>query len=155
MADRGVSLLELLIILVILSIAAALVIPDFSSLLELYNVKKAARQLVTDLQFAKMRAVAEGVDYRVSFVSGDNPSYTVEKNVGAGAWSVIDIIRDLGDPGNPYYAKHVSVSTQSEPLRVIFSPLGSASPAASIIFHSPTHRFKTVRVILTGRIRLE
>lgn len=130
-------------------------VPSFSRLIESYNVKKAARQLATDLQFAKMRAVAEGVDHRVILIPGDRPRYTVERDTGGGAWTAVDITRNLGDPANPHYAKNVTMDTGANPLKVVFSPLGSASPAASVIVGSPTNQSKTVRIILTGRIRIE
>lgn len=154
MADRGFSLLELLVALVIISIAAAIAAPGFSRLIEAYVVKTAARQLVTDFQSAKMRAVAEGVDHRVSFVSGIAPQYVVERNT-AGAWQPIDIVRNLADPKNPYYAKGITLSTSAHPLRVVFSPLGSASPAATVTFRSKGDQIKKVFIVLTGRIRVE
>jgi prepilin-type N-terminal cleavage/methylation domain-containing protein len=153
-ADRGLSLLELLVVLIILSITAAIVAPNFSHVVELYNVRKAARQLLTDLQLAKMRAVAEGVDHRVNFVAGDAPRYTVERNSG-GTWTTIDIVRNLADPANPYYARGIGMDTSATSLRVVFSPLGSVNPPASITFRSPTNQSKTVKVIFTGRIRIE
>lgn len=155
MADRGFSLLEFLIVVIILCIAATMAAPNFSRLIELYTVRKAARQLVSDLQFTKMRAVAEGTDHRVSFVSGGTPRYVVERDSGGGAWVTIDIVRDLADPANPYYSKGISMNTATNPLRIVFSPLGSVNPAASIIFCSSSNQSKTVRIILTGRIRIE
>lgn len=154
MADRGFSLLELLVVLVIISVAAAIAAPNFSRFMERYEVRKAARQLMTDLQSAKMRAVAEGADHRVSFISGKAPQYVIERNT-AGAWQTVDIVRNLADATNPYHAKGITVSTSAHPLRVVFSPLGSANPAASIIFRSKNDQTMTVFVILTGRIRIE
>lgn len=155
MADKGFSLLELLVVLVLISIAAGLVAPNFSLLTELYYLRKASRQLVTDLQSAKMRAVAEGVGHRVSFVAGKAPQYVIERGNNNGSWTTIDIVRNLADAGNPYHAKDIRISTSPATLRILFSPLGTASPAASIIFHSKSDRTRTVFVILTGRIRIE
>lgn len=155
MADkRAFSLLELLVVLVIIGIAAAIAVPNYSRLIELYNVRKSARQLVTDLQSAKMRSVAEGVNHRVSFVSGSAPRYVIERSSGA-SWTTVDIVRDLSANGNPYYTKGISISTSANPLRIVFSPLGSVSPAASVTFHSKSNHTKTVFIILTGRIRIE
>ena len=68
---------------------------------------------------------------------------------------MVDMVRDLSAKGNPYYAKGISMSTSANPLKVVFSPLGSVSPAASVIFRSNSNQTKKVFIILTGRIRIE
>jgi len=153
-ADRGLSLLELLVVLVIIGIAGAIAAPNYSRLIERYNLRKASRQLVTDLQCAKMRAVSEGISHRVGFRSGSAPQYVIERK-SDGAWTMVDIERNLADKDNPYCAGGISMSTSANPLRVVFSPLGSASPAASVTFRTKSDQTKTVYVILTGRIRIE
>ena len=153
-APRGLSLLELLVVLVIIAIGVTLAVPNFSYWIEKYTIWKAARQLVTDLQLAKMRAVSQGLQHRVYFDSGTR-SYRIEQGNaphGSTMWSQIGSIRALSDPQNPHYAKGVTMATNFANNAVIFSTKGTASPAGTVTLTSPNYA-RHVTVILTGRVR--
>jgi Tfp pilus assembly protein FimT len=141
---------------VILGILAAVAAPNVSSWIENYTIRTAGRQLVTDLQLAKMKAVSQGVQHRVSFdVAGK--SYIIEKgdsSSGSTTWVQVDSTRALASEQNPYYARGVSIATNLASDRVIFSPVGNASPAGTITL-STTNYTRLVRVVLTGRVRIE
>ncbi len=153
-SDRGLSLLELLVVLVILAICVAVALPNVSGWIEKYRVSKAARQLVTDLQHARMRAVSHGLQHRVSF-NIPKKTYAIEEgnaSNGSNAWVTIGSTRALADPRNPHYARGVSLSTNFTHNAVIFSTRGTASPAGTITLTTPRYK-RQVSVILTGRIR--
>jgi type II secretion system protein H len=155
-AQQGLTLIEVLVAVVIIGIAAALAAPNFSSWIENYSIRTAGRQLVSDLQLAKMKAVSHGVQHRVSFnVAGK--SYTIEQgdsSSGSTTWVQVDATRALANEQNPYYAKGISIGTNFASDRVIFSPVGTASPAGTVTL-STTNYTRLVRVVLTGRVRIE
>jgi prepilin-type N-terminal cleavage/methylation domain-containing protein len=167
--SRGLTLIEILVALVIIGILATLAAPSFTAWLERSTVKKTARQLVTDLQFAKMKAVAEGVQYRVSF-NNTNGSYVVQRGNAAtdsGSWTTIGIERGLADKTNPYYAKGVTMKQNYPGAAVVFSPVGSsgmgtvklstgACADGTVVCQTSPSRAceKCVRTILTGRVAL-
>jgi Tfp pilus assembly protein FimT len=152
--SSGLSLLELLVVLILLAISVTLALPNISSWVEKYRVWNAARQLVTDLQHARMRAVSHGLQHRVSFDAKER-SYRIEQgnaSRGSTTWFQIGIARSLSDPENPHYAKGVALSTSFPDNVVVFSTRGTASPAGTVSLTTPTHT-RHVTVILTGRIR--
>ncbi|HME45939.1 MAG TPA: GspH/FimT family protein [Syntrophorhabdales bacterium] len=152
--SRGLSLLELLVVLVILAIGVTVAVPNLSLWIEKYTMWKARRQLVTDLQLAKMRAVSQGVQHRVSFDTA-TASYKIEQGDaarGSAAWSQIGITRALSDPQNPHHANGVALATNLANNAVIFSTKGTASPAGTVTLRS-TNYTGHVTVILAGRIR--
>ena len=140
--------------MVILAIGVTLAVPNLSRLIENYTVRKACRQLVTDLQLAKMRAVSQGLQHRVSFDAADK-SYKIEQGNatrGSTAWNQVGVTRALSDPQNPHYAKGVALATNFANDAVIFSAKGTASPAGTVTLKTTTYT-RQVTVILTGRIR--
>ena len=154
--EKGFSLPELLVVVSILAVAVSIAIPNVVRWLEDYRLKGTSRQLVTDLQNAKMKAVAGKVQYRVAFESGNN-RYKIEQGnnpIGSTAWAQLGIYRGLSDSSNAYYAKAVTLSENFPAHTVMFSPTGQASPAGTVTFNSP-HLTTNVTVTLTGRIRIE
>ena len=153
--EKGFSFPELLVVVSILAVAVSIAIPNVVRWLEDYRLKGTSRQLVTDLQNAKMRAVAGKVQYRVAFESGNN-RYKIEQGnspTGSTAWAQLGIYRNLSDSSNAYYSNGVTLSENFPSHTVIFSPTGQASPAGTVTFNSP-HLTTSVTVTLTGRIRI-
>ena len=159
MGNKGVTLVELIVVIVIAGILAGLALPSLNGWIDGLKVKKVARQIVTDLQLAKAKAVSEGVQYRVHFDTA-SARYSIQKgNLSSGSttWTLAGIVRELSNAANPYFAKNVAISNtfpSSCPDCVVFSPSGSASPAGRVTCTS-SGREKNVYVILTGRVRVD
>jgi len=86
--DAGFTLMELLLVIVIMAILAAIAIPGFSGWLPDYRLRQAARALYSNLQRAKMNAIKSNSEWRVYFDSNVNPGrYFLCSGPGAnGAW---------------------------------------------------------------------
>jgi type IV fimbrial biogenesis protein FimT len=73
----GFTLMQLVLVMVLLAILAAVSIPNFLSWLPKYRLKSAARDLYSNLQLAKMSAVRANQKCRVEYFK--NPDrYTVD-----------------------------------------------------------------------------
>ncbi len=163
--DKGLSLIEVLVVVVILGITSAFAVPSFSAWIEKYRVKKAARQLATDLQFAKMKSIAEKVEYKIVFDSA-NKAYTIQRGdlpAASTSWTTVSIARQLADSTNPYYSKSVSLHCTDSTVTV--TPTGSSSMATIKLSTGSCADGTTdcqarscekcVRTILSGRVRVE
>lgn len=67
MNKRGVTLIELIVVMVIIGIAAALLTPNIGAWLPNYRLRSATREIVSTMRMAQMKAVSTNMSYRVSF----------------------------------------------------------------------------------------
>jgi type IV fimbrial biogenesis protein FimT len=63
----GFTFIELLVVFIVLAALAAAAIPSFAVWMPNYRVKKAARDLYSDMQLAKLGAIKENVSWRIVF----------------------------------------------------------------------------------------
>lgn len=83
--NRGVTLVELAIVLVIIAIMAGLLVPNIGAWLPNYRLRGAARDIVSVMRMAQMRAVSTNSRYRVNFdVAGNN--YILQYQTTSGLW---------------------------------------------------------------------
>lgn len=85
MNRRGVTLLELIIVMVIIAIGATLLAPGIGTWIPIYRLKGATRDVVSTLRTAQMKAISINTDYQVRFPNAT--SYILEYQTTAG-WVV-------------------------------------------------------------------
>ena len=153
---EGFSLIELLIVLFILAIIAAVASPNVSQWLERNRLKTTCRQLTSDLQFAKMKAVAEKTQCAVVFDTANN-LYRIQKwdtTLATPAWVTLGADRNLSDSANASYAKGVTMSQNFVNNTVIFTPTGQTSSLGGTATFTTASYTMSVIVAATGRVRI-
>ncbi len=87
MNKKGVTLLELLIVMVIIAIAAGFIVPNIGAWLPNYRLRGTARDIVSTMRTAQMKAISTNLQYRINLNPADvgANSYRLERNTG-GIW---------------------------------------------------------------------
>ena len=81
MNKKGVTLLELIIVMVIIAIGATLMVPAIGSWIPHYRLRSATRDIVSTMRTAQMKAISTNTDHRVSFNTA-NRSYLIQRRDG-------------------------------------------------------------------------
>ena len=77
--QSGFTLIELIVIIAIVGVFAAIAVPNFLSYMPKYRLNGAARQVMGDLMAARMKAVKENTTVTVAWVSNRKYSISTEE----------------------------------------------------------------------------
>jgi prepilin-type N-terminal cleavage/methylation domain-containing protein len=76
---KGFTLAELMIVIALIAIMSSIASFSWMRYVNNANLQTAARELQSDMANAKQRAVAEGVNYRITITAGTPGNYTIEQ----------------------------------------------------------------------------
>jgi prepilin-type N-terminal cleavage/methylation domain-containing protein len=155
-AQRGLSLPELLIALAMLGMLAGVAWLQMSPLLAGARLDRGARQLATDLQLVRMKAIAHNTRFRVIFQTGTS-DYLIERE-SAGGWQrhllhshVVGAVVAAGvtlPPG-------VTIAAANSAGDVVFVPRGHVDGGITITLGAAgAGASRRVIVNLAGRVRI-
>ena len=151
MNRKGITLIELIIVLVIIAIGAALMVPNFGAWMPHYRLRSAARDLVSVMRVAQMKAVSNNLPYGVAFDPGTQ-QFQLHRTTGG--MPPDGPLNDL-----PTGVTFNSVSFPVDPTLnkpfVGFLPDSTASADGTITLINNKNTQKSIQVSKsTGRIRI-
>ncbi|MCF6149502.1 MAG: prepilin-type N-terminal cleavage/methylation domain-containing protein [Candidatus Kuenenia sp.] len=144
--QKGFSVIELMVTLIIISIIAGISVSVYLNMKPQLRLNGAARQVMGDLANARMKAISQNNEYKIFFV--DNHQYQIlDDNDNDGT---IDSGEEVTtrDIQTEYYD-----TTFSATANPIFHPRGNAAPSTSITLTNPAGE-KTITVSIAGRIKI-
>ena len=151
---RGFSLVELIVTLVVLAVLAAVAAPSVTRWLAKYETEAAARQLMSDLETARMLTVTQNTPYRIYFNQAGNQYWMQSQNPATLAWANAGSARQLSTSGNIAYEQGVALSFAAQGDQTIaFTPTGTA-PGGITAFLTSAYWQSNVVVANTGRVSL-
>ena len=110
---EGFSLVELMVVIALLGILAAISVPNLLKNLPEKRLKGAARNVYADMQKARLQAVKENRDIAVRFDTGDQFYYIDDDQDGESGyktWESDELKKDLADYGGVEFG-HAATTT--------------------------------------------
>ena len=153
MNRRGVTLIELVTVMVIIGILAALSIPGFGTWMAHYRLRTAARDVVNAMRTAQMRAVSFNMRYGVAFDSA-NKQFQLYRD--SGGLQVEGALNAL--PKGVTYNAITGLPTDGPgglPF-ISFFPNSTASAGGSITLRNSKGKDTTVQIsAASGRVTIQ
>jgi prepilin-type N-terminal cleavage/methylation domain-containing protein len=127
--QRGFSLIEMLSVVLIVAVMAAVAFPNIMGYLKNYKIKGAAQLVAGELQAARSRAIMSNTNQGVSFVVVDRESYRfVSEDVEATSPERLSGLKKL--PSGILFVENTALADRGATLR--FQRLGGfCNPAAT------------------------
>jgi prepilin-type N-terminal cleavage/methylation domain-containing protein len=142
--QAGFSLIEFVAAIGVVAILAAVALPDLFASLRGLRLSDGARQLASDLQLARMKAISQHTKYRVSFGSYPATTYSLEKHNGA-AFAV---------ESGPFTLPEGITVTAVSPSVSEFQSGGTVNTTSTITLSNGSAS-KQIQVNLVGRVKIQ
>jgi prepilin-type N-terminal cleavage/methylation domain-containing protein len=142
--EKGMTVMEILMVLIVAAILAALATPWILGTIQSYRVRTAAWEVAGDLRLARQKAVSTQVRHRLCVANCDTPpptgGYVLERE---GTPWTLDLVRDDFPNG-------VAITSSAD--KVTYGVRGEASAAAITL----SNNIGTYQVVASpsGRVRV-
>ncbi len=142
-SNKGITILEIMAVVVIIGIMAALAYPQFDASMNRLRFRGGAKDIVSKLRLARSNAISEKRLYGIAFNSGGGVMITFIDSLNLSSSQY-----DFGDPivKIDTFPNGFNLATS---FNIVYRPNGSASQTQSFTFSS-SHNETT----LTGEINI-
>jgi len=148
MNQKGITLIELIVVFVIIAIGAALVVPNIGGWLPNYRLRSATRNIASTMRVAQMKAVSNNIPYRVNLNDAEvgAGSYVLQYN--SGGWTSEGAVQTL--------PSGIIISAITIPAKhAEFNP-NSTSSTGSLTLQNTKGSQKTITLTsATGRVKVD
>ena len=148
-SHKGFTLVELMIVIAVMGIMAAIAVPNYRTYMAQRRLNGAARQVMSDLMAARMKAVSQNNEFKVFFLA--NNQYKILDDNNNNGTEDTGESSQTKDIQTEYY--DVTLSANNNP---IFQPNGTASnlPTINLGSLSNSSWSKSITISSAGRVKI-
>jgi general secretion pathway protein H len=149
----GVTLIELIVVMVIIAIGATLMVPAIGAWLPNYRLRSATRDIVSTMRTAQIKAVSTNLEYRAYFNSAERRYWIESGNQSSNSTNWV------GTTAVDNAAREGAVNTLSSGVTISFNGFIEFNPdstcnAATITLTNSRGKQSSITVVpSTGRVR--
>jgi len=149
--NRGYTLMELLITMVLIAIVGLIAVPSFQRIAINSNLKTAVRDMAADFALYKERAVAESRMYRIVLNTGGG-TYDIQQCGATG--SVCGGYNSIQVKNLSQYASDIIFGSGTTATSYTFQPRGTVS-WGTIVVRNSRNSTGTIAINATGRTNVQ
>ena len=147
MRKRGITLVELVVVMAIIAIGAAFVAPNIGGWIPNYRLRSASRDVTSALRMAQMKAISNNTQYHVSFNPGAGSFILQYQNTG-GVW--------VNDGSAETLPQGVLISNISFPgNNAQFNPNSTSSTGSITLTNTKGSTKKITLTTSTGKVTVD
>jgi Tfp pilus assembly protein FimT len=145
-SQAGITLIEALMVIVIITILAAIAVPQLTNLVDKMRAIGACEAILADLRWARAEAIKRNKPVQVAFTTGSNWSYSITADP-SGASTTLKTVNGAADYPT------ISISPSYTTTMPSFDPVRGTVLSGSITVTSLDHTGK-VTLSTLGRSRI-
>jgi prepilin-type N-terminal cleavage/methylation domain-containing protein len=158
--NSGFTMLELLTVVAVLAIGAAVTAFSLNKMLPDLRLKAAVRDLKSDLNLAKLVAIRNNTFVSILFDT-DNNNYTIFQDDGSGGGTADDFVRNGAEPliktvDIPKNVSMYDASFDGVGPKFQFNALGVSDAGTGHVYMSNNKgNYRGVTVVLSGKVQIQ
>lgn len=146
LSEHAFSTAELMVAALLVALLATFSVPHLARWLSVIKVNAAARNLASELQLSRMRAISENTHYLIRFYTDTN-TYLIQKEKDIpDQWEDVDPIRPL-----PAGIDLENVTKD----HIYFQPLGTIDAGTRITLRNMQNHRRRIFISRSGRVKVE